>query len=87
LRQQIQQKVDRTAPPTGSRSNTKWTTVTYVSPQSRKITYLFRSTKVKITFKCNNKIRQLMKPNTDNNTPLQPTQLFSLLACLLSQGI
>ena len=41
----------------------------YVSPQIRKITNLFRHTKVKIAFKCNNRICQLMKPSTDNNTP------------------
>jgi len=69
LRQQIQQKIDRTSPLTGPKSNTKWTTFTYVSPQIRKITNLCRHTKVKIAFKCNNKISQLMKPNTDNNTP------------------
>jgi len=69
LRQQIQQKIDCTTPPTGPKSNTKWTTFTYVSPQIRKITNLFRHTGVKISFKCNNKISQLMKPNTDNNTP------------------
>jgi hypothetical protein len=44
-------------------------TFTYVSPQIRKIRNLFRHTKVKIAFKCNNKISQLMKPNIDNNTP------------------
>jgi len=69
LRQRIQQKIDRTTPPTGSKSNTKWTTFTYVSPQIRKITNIFRYTKVNIAFKCKNKISQLMKPNTDNNTP------------------
>jgi len=69
LRQKIQQKIDHTSPPTGPKSNTKWTTFTYASPQIRKITNLFRHTKVKITFKCNNKICQLMKPSTDNNTP------------------
>jgi len=68
LRQQIQQKIDRTTPPMGSKSNTKWTTFTYVSPQIKKIRNLFRHTKVKIAFKCNNKISQSMKPNTNNNT-------------------
>jgi hypothetical protein len=41
---------------------------TYVSPQIRKITNLFRHTNVKIAFKCNNKISRLMRPNTANNT-------------------
>jgi hypothetical protein len=81
LRQQIQQKIDRTTPPTGSKSNTKWTTFTYVSPQIRKITNLFRHTKVKIVFKCNNKISQLMKPNTDNNTPYYNRSGIYKLTC------
>jgi len=68
LRQQIKQKIDHTSTPTGPKSNTKWATFIYLSPQIRKITNLFRHTKVKIAFKCNNKISQLMKPNTDNNT-------------------
>jgi len=48
LRQQTQQRIAHTTPPTGSKSNTKWTTFTYVSPQIRKITNLFKHTKVKI---------------------------------------
>jgi len=81
LRQQIQQKIDRTTPPTGSKNNTKWTTFTYVSPQIRKITNFFRHTKVKIAFKCNNKISQLMKPNTDNNTPYYNRSRIYKLTC------
>jgi len=56
LRQQILQKINRTTPPKEPKNNTKWTTFTYVSPQIRKITNLFRHTNVKIAFKCNNKI-------------------------------
>jgi len=81
LRQQIQQKIDHTTPPTGSVSNTKWTTFIYVCPQIRKITYFFRHTKVKIAFKCNNKISQLMKPNTDNNTPCYNRSGIYKLTC------
>ena len=70
LRQQIQQRLTCTStPPTGSKNNTKWMTFTYVSPRIRKITNLFKHTKVKIAFKCNNKISQFMKPNTNNNAP------------------
>jgi len=82
LRQQIQQKIDRTTPPTGSKNNTKWTTFTYVSPQIRKITNIFRHTNVKIAFKCNNKISQLVKPNTDNNTPYYNRSGIYKLTCL-----
>jgi hypothetical protein len=52
-----------------SKSNTKWTTFTYASPQIRKITNLFRHTNVKIAVKWINKISRLMKPNIVNNTP------------------
>ena len=81
LRQQIQQKINRTSPPTGPKSNTKWTTFTYVSPQIRKITNIFRNTKVKIAFKCNNKIGQLMKPKTNNNTPYYNRSGIYKLTC------
>ena len=80
-RQQIQQKIDHTSPPTGPKSNTKWTTFTYVPPQIRKITNLFRHTKVKVAFKCNNKISQLMKRNTDNNTPYYNRSGLYKLTC------
>jgi len=65
----------------GSKSNTKWMTFTYVSPQIRKITNLFRHTKVKIAFKCNSKISELMKPNTDNNTPYYNRSGIYKLTC------
>ena len=53
----------------------------YVPPQIRKITNLFRLTKVKIAFKYNNKISQLMKPNTDNNTPCYNRSGIYILTC------
>jgi hypothetical protein len=81
LRQQIHKKIDCTTPPMESKSNTKWTTFTYVSPQIRKITNLFRHTNVKITFKCNNKISRLMKPNTVNNTPYYNRSGIYKLTC------
>ena len=46
-----------------------------------KITNLFRHTKVKIAFKCNNKISHLMKPNTDNNTPYYNRSGIYKLTC------
>jgi hypothetical protein len=81
LRQQIQQRITRTTTPTGSKSNTKWTTFTRISPQIRKITNLFKDTKVKIAFKCNNKISQLMKPNTNNSTPYYNKSGIYKLTC------
>jgi len=81
LRQQILQKINHTTPPKGSKSNTKWTAFTYVSPQIRKITNLFRHTNVKIAFKCNNKISRLMKPNTVNNKPYYNRSGIYKLTC------
>jgi hypothetical protein len=78
LRQQILQKINHTTPP---KSNTKWTTFTYVSPQIKKITNLFQHTNVKIAFKCNNKISRLMKPNTVNNTPYYNRSGIYKLTC------
>ena len=81
LRQQIQQEINHTTPPTGFKSNTQWTTFTYVSQQIRKITNIFRHTNVKITFKCNNKISQPMKPNIDNYTPYYNRSGIYKLTC------
>ena len=64
-----QQRITRTTPLTESKINTKWMTFTYISPQIRKITNLFKHTNVRISFKCNNKITQFLKPNTNNNIP------------------
>jgi len=56
-------------------------TFTNISPQIRKITNFFRHTNVKIAFKCNNKISQLMKPNTDNYTPYYNRSGIYKLTC------
>jgi len=42
LIQQMQQRITCTTSPTGSKNNTKWATFTYLSPQIRKITNLFK---------------------------------------------
>jgi hypothetical protein len=81
LRQQTLQKINRTTPPKGPQNNTKWTTFTYTSPLTRKITNLFKHTNVKIAFKCNNKISRLMKPNTANNTPCYNRSGIYKLTC------
>jgi hypothetical protein len=69
LKQQIQQRLAHPEPPKKPKNNTKWMTFTYTSPQVRKITNLFKDTRVKIAFKCSSTISQLTKPNTNHSTP------------------
>jgi hypothetical protein len=47
----------------------------------KQITNLYKHTNVKIAFKCNNKISQLMKPNTTNNTPYYNKSGIYKLTC------
>jgi hypothetical protein len=69
LKQQIQHRLAHPKPPTKPKNKTKWTTFTYTSQQIRKITNLFKHTRVKIAFKCSNTISQLIKPNTNYSKP------------------
>ena len=48
--------------------NKIWTTFTYYSPKIRKITNLFKQTKIGIAFKSTNTIQQLMKQKQTSNT-------------------
>jgi hypothetical protein len=70
LKHRIKKTLTQLTPPTTSRHDTKWTTSTYMSPQIRKITNLFKHTDIKIAFKCNNTIAQLLK--LANKTPPPP---------------
>jgi hypothetical protein len=56
LKRNIQQKLNQPHPPTDPVGNTKWATFTYTSPRIRKITNIFKNTKVKVAFKSNNTI-------------------------------
>jgi hypothetical protein len=51
-------------------NNTKWATFTYYSPKVRKITNLFKQMGIKIAFKNNNTISQILRPKTTNSTPI-----------------
>jgi len=81
LKQQIQQKMIQPASLTGTDITTKWATLTYASPRIRKITNLFKHTNVRIDFKSNNSISQLMKPHSKNNTPTYSKSGIYKLTC------
>jgi hypothetical protein len=66
LKQQIIHKVQ---PQKTNDSHKTWTTVTYYSPQIRKITNLFKNTNIRIAFRSTNTIKHLTKRKTDNTTP------------------
>ena len=80
LKHRIEKKLTQPTPPTTPRHDTKWTTFTYASPQSRKITNLFKHTNIKIAFKCNNTIAQLLKlaNKTPHHTPYDRSGTYTL---------
>ena len=62
LRHQIKHKTKRTIEHTNTDKNKRWTTFTYISPQLRKITNIFKNTNVRIAFRCRNTIAKMIKP-------------------------
>jgi hypothetical protein len=80
LKQQIQhntthQKSDRKK----NINNTESATFTYYSPKVRKITNPFKQTDIKVAFKNNNIISQILRPKVTNNTPIyNKTGLYKL---------
>jgi len=69
LRHQIKHKKEHTTPHTNMNKNKRWVTFTYISPQIRKVTNIFRNTNVKIPFRCQNTVANLIKPSKDHNIP------------------
>jgi len=47
----------------------KRATFTFISPQIRRITDLFRNTNVKVAFRCHNTIGKLIRPPNDHDIP------------------
>ena len=84
LRHQIEHKTKHIPPQ--DRKNKKWATCTYISPQIRKITKLFRNTNIRITYKCRNTIANRIKPPRDHTTPDNQWGIYQLTcnACSLS---
>ena len=88
LKQQIQrnttrQKSDRKE----NVNNTKWATFTYYSHKVRKITNLFKQTDIKIAFKNNNTISQILRPQTTNNTTIYNKSGIYKLTCKTCQHV
>jgi hypothetical protein len=52
-----------------TKNNMKWATFTFFPPHIRRITNLFKHTKLKIAFRCHNTIAHLTKPDTGCKTP------------------
>jgi hypothetical protein len=65
LNRQIRNKIDHTQ--NRNKDNKRaWATFTYHSPQIRKFTNLFRSTKIGITFKATATLQQPIRPTKQN---------------------
>jgi len=76
LRHQIEHKTKRISPQ--DRKNKKRVTFTYISPQIRKITNLFRNTDIRITYKCCNTIANWIKPPRDHTPPHNQCGIYQL---------
>jgi len=88
LKQQIQrntthQKSDRKE----NINNTKWATFTYYSSKVRKITKTFKQKEIKIAFKNNNTISQILRPKATNNTPIYNKSGIYKLTCKTCQHV
>jgi hypothetical protein len=69
LKQQTQRNVTHQKPERKENiNNTKWATFTYNRPKVRKITILFKQMEIRIAFKNNNTISQILRPKTSSNT-------------------
>jgi hypothetical protein len=78
IKHRIQQRLNRPTP-TIPPGHTKWTTVTYTSPQIWRITNIFKHTNAKLSFRCNDTIVQLSKPT--NRHPTSLWKMRYLLTC------
>jgi len=72
LRFRIQQNNSLPRSPTPSNKGRKWATFTYLSPQIRKITNIFKHTNIRIAYKCSNAVSHLFKPATKQLSPPHP---------------
>lgn len=55
--------------PTHPRKNEKWATFTFISPNIRKVTNLFKQAGVKIAFRGKNTLARLVKTTSTTRTP------------------
>jgi len=79
LRHQIKHKTKCTMLHTSMNKNKRWTTFTYISPQIRKVTNIFRNTNFMIAFRCRNTIANLIKPPKDHDiTPHNKWVVYQL---------
>jgi hypothetical protein len=69
LRHQIKHKTKHTTLHTSTNKNKRWTTFTYISPQIRKVTNIFKNTNVRIDFRCRNTIAKIISPPKDHDIP------------------
>ena len=88
LKQKIQRNTTRQKPNKKvNKNNTKWATFTYYSPKVRKITKLFKHTDIKIAFKNNNTISQILRLKTTNNTQIYIKSGIYKLTCQTCQQV
>jgi hypothetical protein len=84
LKLQIQHKITKPPPAKNTENNKKWATFTLSSPHIRKITNLFRNTKIKIGYKCSTTLAELTRPASNQNIPPYNTSGIYSLTCNLS---
>ena len=69
LRHQIKHKTKHTIVHTNTNKNKRWATFTYISPQTRKVTNIFKNTNVRIAFRCRNTIAKIIRPPKGHDIP------------------
>jgi hypothetical protein len=75
LRHQIKHKTKHTTLHTSKR----WATFTYISPQIRKVTKIFKNTKFRIAFRCRNTIAKITRPpKVHDITPHNKSEICQL---------
>ena len=82
LKYQIQRNTICQKPNNKENENSKkWATFSYHSPKIRKITNLFKHTDIKIAFKNNTTILQLIRPKNNNSTKIYNKSGIYKLTC------
>ena len=69
LRHQIKHKTKHTTVHKRTNKNKRWATFTYICPQIRKVTNIFKNTNVRIVFRCRINIAKIIRPPKHHDIP------------------
>jgi hypothetical protein len=69
------QRQKRNTKPDPQHQKPEWATFTYIGKETRKISKLFKDTKIKIAFRTRNTIQNIIKQHIPNEKPRLPTKI------------